>query len=267
MRRITTLLAVLLAFGLRAQVPFTIGEVHLLRSEALGEERTLNIGLPQGYDPLDTVRYPVIYLLDGSADEDFLHVVGALQFASFGWIGWQRPAIVVGIANTDRKRDLTFPTTVPEDKVQFPTTGGAEAFLRFLADELIPYVDGHFRTRADRMIIGQSLGGLFATQVLFDRPELFRRYLIVSPSIWWDQGSVLRRPVAMQADPGKAPAEVFIAVGKEGRRMERDARRLYTLVRRSERVRVGFKHLPEHDHANILHQAVIDGFRWMGGAR
>ena len=254
-----------LTMALYAQEPFTIGEVRTLHSAQLGEERTLNIALPQGYHADDTTRYPVVYLLDGSAEEDFIHVAGALQFAAFPWIGWQRPSIVVGIANVDRKRDFTFPTTVAEDKQRFPTTGGSAPFMRFLAEELIPFVEASYRTTPDRMLIGQSLGGLFATEVLFQRPSLFQRYLIVSPSLWWDAGSLLRRRPAFEEDPASAPRQVFIAVGKEGRRMEGDARRLHASVKKGGRIRTGFAYLPRHDHATILHQAVMDGFRWMAG--
>lgn len=248
-----------------AQTPFAIGEVRQLHSQVLGEERTLNIALPQGYHPDSAARYPVIYLLDGGADEDFIHVAGAVQFAAFEWIAWQRPSIVVGIVNVDRKRDLTFPTTIARDKEQFPTTGGSAAFMRFIGEEVIPFVEANYRTNADRMLVGQSLGGLFAAEVLIKRPELFNRYLIVSPSIWWDDGSLLKAPAAFLGDPAKAPEEVYIAVGKEGKRMEGDAKRLYALVKKSVKIRSGFGFLPRYDHANILHQAVLDGFRWMGG--
>lgn len=256
-----------LAVGCMAQQPITIGEVRTLHSTVLGEDRILNIAWPADHQPGDTVRYPVIYLLDGTMDDDFLHVAGALQFAAFGWVGWQRPSIVVGIANVDRKRDFTFPTTVAADKEQFPTTGGSQAFINFLAQELIPFVDAQYHTTKDRLLIGQSLGGLLAAEVLFERPELFQRYLIVSPSIWWDNGSLLARKAAFLTHPERAPAEVFIAVGKEGRRMESDARKLYARVRKSRAIRSGFGHLPKHDHGNILHQAVLDGFRWMGSVR
>jgi hypothetical protein len=65
------------------------------------------------------------------------------------------------------------------------------------------------------------------------------------------------------ADKDSAPEMVFIAVGKEGKEMIRPAEQLAKLVRQ-QGVRVGYQYLPEFDHANILHQALMDGFRWMG---
>lgn len=140
-------------------VPYTIGVVETLHSATLGEDRILNIHLPPGYGTDTTQRYPLIVLLDGSADEDFLHVVGGLQFASYPWINWMPPSIVVGIANVDRKRDLTFPTTIAGDKAQFPTTGGSAAFMQFLEREVLPFVEREYRVTDHRTLIGQSLGG------------------------------------------------------------------------------------------------------------
>ncbi len=263
--RLVAIAACLLPMAAWPQTPFSIGEVLTLRSTVLGEQRTLNIALPAGYQDNDTAHYPVIFLLDGSANEDFIHVAGALQFASMEWVAWQQPSILVGIANVDRKRDFTFPTTIAKDKEQFPTTGGSAAFIEFLGKELIPFVDSSFRTTPNRLLIGQSLGGLLATEVLFKQPAMFSRYLIVSPSLWWDDGSLLKQPPAFISDPPHAPRQVFIAVGKEGKRMEADARKLHDLVRKSRSTKAGFGYLPDLDHANILHRAVMDGFRWLGG--
>lgn len=241
-----------------------LGVVEAFHSKVLGEDRVLNIALPIGYHPDSAARYPVVYLLDGSADEDFIHIAGLMQFAAFEWVAWQQPSIVVGIANTDRKRDLTYPTTVARDKSDFPTTGGSAAFMRFVADEVIPFVEANYRTAPDRMLIGQSLGGLFAAEVLVKRPELFQHYLVVSPSLWWDDGSLLNIAPAF-TDPAKAPKQVYIAVGREGRVMVGGAKKLAALVKKSAKTRMGFSYLKEFDHGNILHRAVLDGVRWMAG--
>ncbi len=248
-----------------APQPFILGVVEQLHSTHLGEDRILNIALPQGYHPDSAARYPVVYLLDGGADEDFIHISGLMQFAAFEWIAWQQPSIVVGIANVDRKRDLTFPTTIAADKEKFPTTGGSAAFMQYLAHEVVPFVEAKYRTAPRRTLIGQSLGGLFATEVLLRMPHLFNHYLIVSPSLWWDGGSLLNVPPAFLSDPAIAPQQVFIAVGHEGKVMINGAKKLAALVKKNTNTRVGFNLLKDHDHANILHRAVLDGLRWMGG--
>ena len=155
--------------------PFVLGLTEQLHSQQLGETRTLNIYLPQGYQANDTTSYPVIYLLDGSADEDFIHISGLTQFCSFPWVNTLPKSIVVGIANIDRKRDFTYPTTVAQDKKDYPTTGGSVKFIAFIEKELQPYIQKQFHVTQSKTIIGESLGGLLATEILFTNPSLFNR--------------------------------------------------------------------------------------------
>ena len=115
----------------KASKPFILGVIDEIYSKELSENRVLNIYLPAGYNKNDTVKYPVIYLLDGSADEDFIHIVGLVQFFSFEWINQVPKSIVVGIANVDRKRDFTFPTNIQDDKRKYPTSGHSEPFIEY----------------------------------------------------------------------------------------------------------------------------------------
>src|ERR1700756_3504022 len=168
---LTTLLFIAARFAVNAQEvngekPIVIGKTISLHSKVLNEDRALNIYLPDGYDPKDTARYPVIYLLDGGTDEDFIHTVGLVQFDTFPWISRIPKSIVVGIVNLDRKRDFTYPTTLPEDKAQYPTTGHSDKFISFLGKELMPFIDGRYKTNGAKTIIGESLGGLLATEIL-----------------------------------------------------------------------------------------------------
>ncbi|WP_018619282.1 alpha/beta hydrolase [Spirosoma luteum] len=250
--------------------PFVLGRIEEINSMQLAEKRTLNIYLPAGYNANDTLRYPVIYLLDGSADEDFIHIVGLVQFNNFSWINRVPKSIVVGIANVDRRRDFTYPTTIEADKKRFPTTGHSDRFIAFMGDELQPFIDQKYKTTTAKTIIGQSLGGLLATEVLLKQPRLFDRYIIVSPSLWWDNGSLLNQPSALlQSDYAKETA-VYIGVGKEGltpgdapRVMEVDANVLAERIRKtkSRRVTVYFDYLPQEDHATVTHQAVFNALR------
>ena len=143
----------------------------------------MNIYLPEGYKQGDTTKYPVIYLLDGSADEDFIHIVGLVQFYSFEWINQVPKSIVVGIATVDRRRDFTFPTTIEEDKKVYPTTGHSEKFIAFIEKELPPFIESKNKTNSSKTIIGQSLGGLLATEIFLKKPTLFNKYIIISPSL------------------------------------------------------------------------------------
>ncbi|MGE8511236.1 MAG: alpha/beta hydrolase, partial [Chryseobacterium culicis] len=168
--------------------PLTIGEVRTIKSKTLNEDRTLNIYLPQGFDK--TKSYPVIYLLDGSMNEDFIHVTGLVQF--FNQMYSMPETIVVGVANVDRKRDFTFHTDLKDLQKDYPTTGHSDKFIAFVEKELKPYVESQFKT-TEKYLFGQSLGGLLATEILLKKPEMFNNYFIISPSLWWDDESLLKQ--------------------------------------------------------------------------
>jgi len=247
---------------------FVLGSIVEIPSSILSERRSLNIYFPEGYNSDDTVRYPVIYLLDGGADEDFIHVTGLVQFYNFEWINRVPKSILVGICNTDRKRDFTFPSSVKEETAQYKTTGGSERFISFIEKELQPYIDKKYKTSSSRMLIGQSLGGLLATEILFKKPELFDKYLIISPSLWWSNGSLLD----LKPERAKKQTDVYVAVGKEGltpgknpRVMEVDANLLVDKLEglKNDQLKVYFDYLPDEDHATIGHQAVMNGFKML----
>jgi predicted alpha/beta superfamily hydrolase len=250
--------------------PFVLGVIEKIQSKVLGEERTLNIYLPEGYNKNDTTRYAVTYLLDGSADEDFIHIVGLYQFYSFEWINRVPKTIIVGIATVDRRRDFTYPTTIEKDKKKYPTTGHSDKFIAFIEKELQPFIENRYKVNASKTIIGESLGGLLATEILLKKPALFNKYIIVSPSIWWDNGSLLslQSPVLLEGYTHKT--DVYVGVGKEGltstempRVMEVDANLLADKIKstKSKAVSVYFDYLPEENHATIMHQAVNNALK------
>lgn len=272
-RSVFLIISMLASFISIAQQPFVLGEIVEIQSKELGEKRTINIYLPDGYKNGDTGRYRVIYLLDGSANEDFPHIAGLVQF--YDMMQLMPPTIVVGIANVNRKRDFTFPITAAQNKkkpatpvkpdsweafaekqMQDPAAGGSEKFMAFVEKELQPYITQHYRT-AQRTLIGQSLGGLMATEFLAKRPQLFDDYIIVSPSLWWGNESLIKL-VAPQKLSGKT---VYLAVGKEGDIMEHDAQQLATMLKQNKSIKMVFHPFDRETHATILHNAVYDAFR------
>ena len=240
------------------KTPLVIGESVTINSKILDEDRILNIYLPHGYAPDSTKTYPVIYLLDGSINEDFIHISGLVQFGSFSWINMIPETIVVGISNIDRKRDFTFPTTIERDKKDFPTTGKSEAFINFIETELQPFINTNYNVDNTKTIIGQSLGGLLATEILYKKPELFDNYIIVSPSLWWDDQSLLK----LQSKTYTTEKNIYIAVGKEGKIMEDDAKKLYLTLKADikKNTSLHFQFFENQNHGDTLHLAVYDAF-------
>lgn len=238
--------------------PFSIGEIVNIDSEILGEKRTINVYLPNNYQVDSLKQYPVIYLLDGSADEDFIHISGLVQFGSFSWINMIPETIVVGIANIDRKHDFSYPTKNERDKKDFPTTGGSADFIDFIEKELQGLVNDRYRTNSIKTIIGQSLGGLLATEILAKQPDLFDNYIIISPSLWWDDESLLKHDFKAYG----STKSIYIGVGKEGEVMERVAKELYQKLESisKENTKLSFGFFEKQIHGDVLHLAAYDSF-------
>lgn len=237
--------------------PLTIGEVRTLKSKVLNEDRILNIYLPQNFDK--TKSYPVIYLLDGSMNEDFMHVSGLVQF--FNLMYAMPETIVVGIANIDRKRDFTFHTDLKDLQKDYPTTGHSDQFISFLEKELKPYIESQYKT-TDKYLFGQSLGGLLATEILVKKPEMFDHYFIISPSLWWDDQSLLKLAPPMLAKSGDKKKFVYVSVGKDEHPvMVKDAGDLYDILKKTGKKNwtVEYKLMETDNHATILHRSLYEG--------
>lgn len=160
-----------------------IGELLKIDSKILGEERPILVYVPDDYAS-SGVSYPVLYLLDGSYH--FHHATGIIDFLSK--LDRMPRMIVVGIPNIDRNRDF-LPTRVDD----FPPIAGADKFLAFIREELAPFMDKHYRTVPYRILCGHSYGGLFGIYSLVSSPGLFQAYIIVSPSVYWDDRSMFNK--------------------------------------------------------------------------
>ncbi|MEM9557428.1 MAG: alpha/beta hydrolase-fold protein [Acidobacteriota bacterium] len=235
--------------GLVLAAPVSIGETTTLQSKILDEERQLMISLPPRYDAT-TARYPVLYLLDPSGR--FHHTTGTLS--ALARTGHVPEMIVVGVVNTDRTRDLTPAWTGEplEDENDgrnqaIAAGGGADTFLRFLAEELIPHVESTYRTVDYRLFAGHSFGGLFAMHAFVHQPELFDAVVSISPSLWWDHGRLVDETAELFKTRPDLDSVLYTTLADEGGDMVAQFRRLQTLLR---------YHAPE-DLA--WHAEVLDG--------
>lgn len=176
-----------------------------IESKVLGEPRVARIRLPDGYGQ-GADRYPVLYALDG--DDHLDHAAATAAFLARH--GAMPPVIVVGVRNVDRNRDFT-----PSRVKALPTSGGADRFLAFLVNELVPAVSSAFRTERFRVLSGHSLGGLLALHALATAPSSFDAYLAMSPSAWWDDELVVKELGARLRDTGPLDRALFLSVGDE----------------------------------------------------
>lgn len=169
--------------------PIPVHDSFTIDSKKVGEIRTINVWTPSEYKK-STDSLPVMYMADGGLEEDFPHIANTL--AKLIKEKKIEPIILVGIENTQRRRDLTGPTEVEKDKEIAPLVGESENFRAFINDELFPEIDKRYRTSKKKGILGESLSGLFVMETLFLKPEMFDYYIAFDPSLWWNNHYLVR---------------------------------------------------------------------------
>lgn len=173
----------------QANDPIPVHETFKLYSNHIGEERVINVWTPENYK-ISKDSLPVMYMADGGIKEDFPHIANTLaKLIKEGKIG---PLILVGIENTQRRRDLTGFTEVAKDKEIAAVVGGSEKFRAFIKDELFPEINKRYRTTAEKSIIGESVSGLFVMETFFLAPEMFDNFIAFDPSLWWNNHYLVR---------------------------------------------------------------------------
>ncbi len=197
------------AQGTPREDPVPARDTFTIASRALGEARLVNVHTPPGYLSSSPARFPTLYMPDGGLDEDFPHVVRTVD--SLIALGAIRPVIVVGIPNTERRRDLTGPTRVASDSAIAPRVGGSAAFRRFLRGEIIPEIQARYRTTGEQTIVGESLAGLFVVETFLAEPALFDHYVAFDPSLWWNGGALVDSAPARLARFGSATRTLYLA--------------------------------------------------------
>lgn len=250
--------------------PIVIGQSYRIPSPILGSSRVINVQLPEHYGGAGRT-FPVLYLLDGGEHEDFEHIAGLAQINAAYEQGQEM--IVVGIEGVDRRHDLTSPSSVTSDLKAAPTSGGADAYRRFLVQELRPWVQSHFRTNGKSALIGESLAGLFVLETFLREPESFSDYIAVSPSLWWNGGEVVRlarQSLRRRSYAGKrlwialeTPAPPADAAAKD-RALQRELEQTF---RTEKPIALNWTVVHSSDgHASIYHPAAVQAFRTLYGA-
>lgn len=215
MKRIIYIFVLLMmSSSLLAQRVIGIGEGADIHSNILNEERQYWMHLPDSYNKSDSERYPVIYLLDG--ETNFHSLVGIQKSLTRGMYNYMPECIIIGVLNVDRNRDFT-PTNsfVERDgKKTMTTSGGAKPFLSFLTNELRLEVNSKYRTNGYNILIGHSLGGLFAINTLLHDTESFNAYISLDPSLWWDNQRLYKESVEQWATKNFSGRSLFVGMAQ-----------------------------------------------------
>ena len=181
--------------------PVPVHDTFTIASKIVNENRVINVWIPEAYAK-EGKPLPVMYMADGGVKEDFPHI--ANTFAKLIKAKKIPAFILVGIENTQRRRDLTGPTEVAEDKEIAPVVGGSEKFRAFLKEELFPEISSRYKTTSDRGILGESLAGLFVMETFLLQPDMFTYYIAFDPSLWWNDNALVK---AAKNTLGHLPAD------------------------------------------------------------
>ena len=204
--------------------PLADTEVHYLTSDMVNDEFKIFVG---HCGTKGVHRVPVLYLTDANG-----YFGGAVDIVRSMQLGFHLPPLLIvgigyragGIADitAPRTRDLT-PTRDAGFARLFPgqdAMGGAGGLLQFVSRELKPWVAARYDVDRDNTTyFGHSFGGLFGIYMLLTAPAEFRRYIIGSPSLWWDRGAMFRYgafsagEVASSRIDGDHPMVVYLGVG------------------------------------------------------
>jgi len=191
-------------------------ETRTISSKVLSRDFQISISLPWSYR-ITQKRYPAVYILDADLGFGLAHT--AYQASQLD--GNVPELILIGIGygidissafstwSTRRTQEMT-----PSAAKDYPGSGEAAGFSRFIREELIPLIDANYRTDpADRTLAGTSFGGLFATYVMLQTPSPFQQYIVRSPSLWWDDRTMFTLENAYSGKHRDLPATMFTSMG------------------------------------------------------
>lgn len=236
----------------------------VLRSDKLDTSYHLFVDAPRSAEPA-----PLVLVLDG--DDQFSSMrEAARELAEAGTIP---PLLLVGVGygggyrskRNRRARDYT-PSALNDEPME---TGGADAFLSFVQAELLPALRQRHTFPADAIgVTGHSLGSLLGLHALFQPKPIFQRFLISSPSIWWDDRAILKSAAALRLNHDSLPANVYLSVGADDSpSMTGDLELLAAQLAQQPWPDLEYTvdRFPGYDHYNVLPVAFRAGLTWLYG--
>lgn len=245
----------------KSESPIVIGATFKITSSVLKADRELNVWLPPGYEE-GKKKYPVLYVIDGGLDQDFLHISGLSQLAVIN--NNYHPLIVVGIKTENRIDELTQKPVDPRYVRTPPRGGKSELFMDYISQEVIPFVEGKYRVNDRRAVVGESLGGLFIAEVFLRRPAMFTDYICVSPSLWWDDRALAKDAKALLANHDDQPRQLYLTMADEGGTMQSGLDTVMAAIKENKPAGLKWSYMDRRKtetHSTIYHGAAHDALR------
>lgn len=231
------------------------GKLETIHSSILNQDRRIQIFVPPGYKPGSSQKYDVLYNLDGG-DWNTGLITQVQHFAETQ--DFMPPTIIVSIIQPDRNADLA-PTHIDT----WPHSGNADKFLSFIKTELIPYINSHYPSNGDNTIWGHSLAGMFVFYAMIKEPTLFKSYIAMDPSVWWDDCYVIKMAAAKLPTLPLKGTTFFIA-GRDidTTMMKQDT--LHIVLRKNAPAGLKWKFVsyPQETHSSMRLKGTFDGLKF-----
>ena len=232
----------------------------VINSKLLNEVRKLNVWTPPNYNSVKD-SFPVIYLLDGGIKEDYPHMIETI--AKLIQSKDIPPLIVVGIENTQRRRDLTGFTEIESDKEIAPQVGGSEQFRSFIEKELFSEINLRFRVTNKRVILGESLAGLFIIETFFLQANLFDYYIAIDPSLWWNAHYLIKNSEKLLPQSFSNHKKLWFA-GSNTKSISKHTKDFARILKSNKAPNLTWKYSnePKEDHSTIYKAIKDQALKW-----
>ncbi|WP_264537439.1 alpha/beta hydrolase-fold protein [Flavobacterium sp. N1736] len=234
-------------------IPSANQQQILIHSKAINEDRTIWIHTPPEYKT-STDTYPILYLLDGGSH--FKYVSEMVDFLSGFETNFISKMIIVAIPNTERGRDFTPRFDLKEN--------GADNFLSFIKDELVPYIDKNYRTQPYRILEAHSLGGLFGIYANEKSPDLFQALIVISPALTGDKNreKVMDDFNSYLKENKQLSRKIFVTIANEDTQaVDLLTKQLKMSAPKS--FEWSYKEYKEENHFSVPYKSMYDGLRFI----
>lgn len=252
-----------------------LGQSYRLQVSNAERPIEINVYLPDSYDKTDSsvdesnqaqeTQYPVLYLIDGGKDQDFKQISGLGALASINPYIFQE-FIVVGIKTQNRRFELTSLNLDKRYDRPDGYLGGADEFRSKIKNVILPFIEGQFRTSSKRIVVGESLAGLFISETLLKTPDLFTDYIAISPSLWYDDRQLAKQTSELLKKHDNSTRNLYITMANEGGTMQKGLDEMLEAIKKSGLKNLKTRYVDRRDnefHWTIYHDAVSDALRWI----
>lgn len=243
--------------------PIPEHDTFKIESSVLGETRVICVWTPPSYNN-SLAPMPVLYMPDGGIREDFPHIANTL--AKLVAENTLPDTILVGIENTERRRDLTGPSDDPAEEQIAPLTDGSSKFRQFIADELFSEVERRYRITGKKAIIGESAAGLFVVESMFLEPDMFDAYIAMDPSIYWNHQFLVRTASEHLSEFPESSKRFWFA-GSDAEDIQTNTRELKLILEQHapETLTWLYSDQPNEQHSTIFRATKEQALKWTLG--